>query len=458
MSARSVHDALADRLLAHEVGDEQPHHALVLRAAGRRPACAPTRAAPRGPCRSACRRSARASCRAPCAPRDSRAARAAWARRSTGSPPPSRRSGPGSPSGAGRTGPAPPRPTSAEDHVGEKASAHRLTSLWFIGYNVWITACDSERWTSPCTTRSSSARAAPAPPRRCCSRARASACCSSTGPASRATPSRPTTSTSRASPASSAGACCDTVVAPNCPPIRDYTLDVGPFALHGLAAAGRRVADAYSRAPQVSTRSCVDGGRRGGRGGARALLRRGARDRRRARHRHPRPHRRWRDGDRARPHRHRRRRAEFGRRPQRRRAALRRDARADLRVLQLLERRREDGVELYPRPGRDDRRRADQRRAGRDHRLLAARAVRRASAPTSRGSFRGLELAPGLAERVRAGSARARFRGTDRCRTSSAGPTATAGRSSATPATTRTRSSPWASPTRSATRSCWPER
>ena len=62
----------------------------------------------------------------------------------------------------------------------------------------------------------------------------------------RATPSRPTTSTSPASPASRAGGCSTQVVASNCPPVRAATVDVGPFALAGAPPPADGVADGYA--------------------------------------------------------------------------------------------------------------------------------------------------------------------------------------------------------------------
>ena len=70
--------------------------------------------------------------------------------------------------------------------------------------------------------------------------------------------------------------------------------------------------------------------------------------------------------------------------------------------------------------------------------------------------MRSLELAPGLAERIRGGTRSEPFRGTKQLPNHRRRASGDAGRWSETPATTRIRSLPSASATPSATPSCWP--
>ena len=130
----------------------------------------------------------------------------------------------------------------------------------------------------------------------------------------------------------------DRVVASNCPPIRQNSLDVGPFALVGAPTPADGVADAYAPRRTVLDQILVDAAVAAG-----AELREhfsvdGARHRWRPRHRYPRPRRRWRDGDRAGQHRHRRRRRALAGRAQRPGPQLQRATDPDLRLLHLLER------------------------------------------------------------------------------------------------------------------------
>ena len=69
-----------------------------------------------------------------------------------------------------------------------------------------------------------------------------------------------------------------------------------------------------------------------------------------------------------------------------------------------------------------------------------------------------LDLAPGLAERVRNGTRAEHFRGTADLPNFYRRPHGRAGHWSGMPAITRTRSRPKASPTPSATPNCWPRR
>ena len=83
------------------------------------------------------------------------------------------------------------------------------------------------------TTSSWWGRAAPGPRPRCCSPARATGCSSSTGRRSRATRSRPTSSTRRGWRRMQRWGLLDRLVATGCPPIDTYTFDFGPFTLSG---------------------------------------------------------------------------------------------------------------------------------------------------------------------------------------------------------------------------------
>ena len=149
---------------------------------------------------------------------------------------------------------------------------------------------------------------------------------------------------------------------------------------------------------------------------------------------------RGRNRDRARAHRHRRRRPILAGRPQRRRADLQRAPDHDLQLLQLLGRHaRSDAFEFYRRddvvmlafPTNDG---------------LACVAIQAPPAdfPVFRADIEGnfartLARFPELAARVRRGGAPSASRARPTCPTSSASPTARAGRWSAMRAITRTR-------------------
>ena len=137
------------------------------------------------------------------------------------------------------------------------------------------------------TTQSWWGRAAPGPRPRCCWPARATGCSSSTGRRSRATRSRPTSSTRPGVAALQRWGLLDRLVATGCPPIDTYSFDFGPFTLAG--APGHRgrsggVLPAPHRARQAARRRGIRGGRRGPRG----VHGRGDRRRGRSRRRHPR--------------------------------------------------------------------------------------------------------------------------------------------------------------------------
>ena len=114
--------------------------------------------------------------------------------------------------------------------------------------------------------------------------------------------------------------------------------------------------------------------------------------------------------------------------------------------------------ETYIRPDRGFAAVADQRRPDAGHRRLAVSPSSRPTSTTSRAttsrcwSWRRSSPSGSAAPRARRASS------APRCRTTSAGRTARAGRWSATPATTRTSSPPRASTTPSATPSCAPPR
>ena len=281
------------------------------------------------------------------------------------------------------------------------------------------------------------------------------------GDASRATPSPPTSCTRRASPRCGAGACSTASSATGCPPIHTYAFDFGPFTLAGAPGTARRPGR-LRPAPDGARQAARRRRGRGRRRGARRLHRRGACSSRTA-------------GSPAS--------AGHGKGG----ATVTERARvvvgADGRALAASPRRSGpssttrsrrccaattptgaalpmDGrFEIYIRADRGFAACADQRRSDPGHRRLAVSPSSRRTRTDIEGNYlqdvrarAGVRRAPPRRPSARRGSpARP-------CRTSSASPTARAGRWSATPATTRTSSPRRASPTPSGTPSCAPPR
>ena len=139
----------------------------------------------------------------------------------------------------------------------------------------------------------------------------------------------------------------------------------------GHAAAHRGCRRGLLAAPLRARSDPRRGSRRGGRRGAPGVHGAGAADRRRARRGHPWPLRDRRAGDREGADRDRRRRHELARGAQREGHGLQRRARADVRLLHLLERSRDGGRRALSATRANDRRLTHQRRTSGDDRLLA---------------------------------------------------------------------------------------